>query len=59
MGYATLHGLKVRFDTQLISFSKDEVSNKIVSLVRDHLAGREYQLSPNTSSERTVEEALL
>ncbi|KAF2704631.1 2,4-dichlorophenol 6-monooxygenase [Pleomassaria siparia CBS 279.74] len=42
--YATQHGFKVRFDTQLLSFTSDEKTGKSDCLVRDRVTGLEYHI---------------
>ena len=44
VGYAGLHGFKTRFDTQLVSFSRDDLSGKTTSVVEDRLAGSRYRI---------------
>lgn len=42
--YATTYGFKMRFDTQFLSFSVDQTSKKIKSIVKDRLGGIEYRI---------------
>ena len=45
VNYATLRGFRVRFDTELLSFTNDSASDVIVSTVRDRLVGNEYRIA--------------
>ena len=42
--YATAHGFKVRFDTQLLSFVEDKGAEKMVCVVQDRISGRQYNI---------------
>jgi len=39
-----VHGFKVRFDTQLLSFVEDKDTVKIVCLVQDRVSGQQYNI---------------
>ncbi len=42
--YATTHGWKLRFDTKLLSFTRDTRTGNITSILRDTITGTEYRI---------------
>lgn len=42
--YATQHGFKARFDTEFISFAKDDTSGMIITTVRDGITKQTYMI---------------